>query len=248
MCEAPSGPLRGKLDLSPFSAGREPVACYLRGAQMLVRRSGRRHTVVSGARGGVFKHFAPGRPPVTDAGLILQTSTGRVAVSQWFDPQRSIEPPEDVDLEGSGRTGLVFSVSGPLGWARFQTATPLAQAVFHAGMCTAGRWCRTLVRRLLQRLLITGRRRCPIRLTRTFEFPPEANPRRRPRLRVTDTIELLSRRIRVRRMGFGTDHQAAYVAASGVYQDSVLAPWTDLGRQVDELNANRRVTVVRELY
>ena len=113
-------------------------------------------------------------------------------------------------------------------------------------MALAGRWCRTLVRRLLQRLLITGHRRCPIRLTRTFEFLPVKKPRRRPRLRVTDTIELLSRRIKVRRIGFGTDHQAAYVAAGGVYQDAVLAPWTDLGRYVDELNAMRRVTLVRE--
>jgi len=47
-------------------------------------------------------------------------------------------------------------------------------------------------------------------------------------------------------MAFGTDHQMAYVAASGVYQDSVLCPWTDLAEKVAELNANRRVVIQRQ--
>ncbi|NQT13891.1 MAG: hypothetical protein HQ582_14145 [Planctomycetes bacterium] len=76
---------------------------------------------------------------------------------------------------------------------------------------------------------------------------PESEGEDAPGLRVRDTIELTSPKIRVRRMAFGTDHQAAYVAASGVYQESVLAPWVDLDRYVEELNAQRRVTVVREI-
>ena len=138
-------------------------------------------------------------------------------------------------------------VGGPLHWSRFETATPLKQALLHAGMCSIGRFCRTLVRRLLQRRLITGRRECPIRLTRSFEFLPESGAEGAPSLRIEDTIELTSPEIRVRRMAFGTDHQAAYVAASGVYQEGVLAPWGDLARYVDQLNARRRVTIVREI-
>jgi hypothetical protein len=65
-------------------------------------------------------------------------------------------------------------------------------------------------------------------------------------LRVTDVIELCDPRLVVRRMAFGTDHQMAYVAASGVYQDSVLCPWTDLSGEVAELNARRRLVVQRE--
>jgi len=47
-------------------------------------------------------------------------------------------------------------------------------------------------------------------------------------------------------MSFGSDHEAAYVAASGVFQESVLHPWTDLARYVPELNQRRQVTIVRE--
>jgi hypothetical protein len=262
--------------LAPEPLRPEPTR-YLPHAQLLVRRSGHEHTVVSAARGGVFKHFSArtlttsvggdsvgdgdsvGNQParsvqlptksapscVTDAGLVVETATGRVAVSQQFDPQRSIELPFGTDPHDGSQLDRLFSISGTLCWARFPTATPMRQAVFHVGMWVVGRWCRALVRRLLQWLVITGRRPCPMHLTRTFEFLPEGDPGR-PRLRVTDSIELTSPWIKVRRMAFGTDHQAAYVAASGVYQDSVLRPWTDLAEHVEELNARRQVTVVRE--
>ncbi|MDI9445116.1 MAG: hypothetical protein QM844_13200, partial [Planctomycetota bacterium] len=94
---------------------------------------------------------------------------------------------------------------------------------------------------LLQQRVITGRRPLPIRFARTIEILEGS-----PSLRVTDTIELASPAITIRRMAFGTDHQAAYVAACGVYHDSVLQPWTELADQVEALNRDRRVVVVRE--
>ncbi len=177
-------------------------------AQILVRKSDATHTVVSAARGGVFKHFANADSPmtdntVTDAGLIVETSDGRTAVSQMHDLTRDVDlndserllktPPNTVrshshallqkmhagragNTSSGGQGGLpastIFRVEGPLHWTRFETATPIKQAVFHLGMVTVGRWCRSLVRRLLQRRLIVGRRECPVRLTRTFEFVP----------------------------------------------------------------------------
>jgi len=286
---------------------------YLPHAGLLVRRAAGRHTVISAARGGVFKHFAHEKPAITDAGLVVETTDGRVAVSQWHDRARDVRFAHGGEDEGSGmrdqgsgagdpgaggedrESGASnnrsrppsisqpstldphlsslnphpsslnpqpsslnpqpsslnphpsLHVSGPLHWARWETATPLKQALLHVGMCSIGRFCRTLVRRLLQRRLITGRRECPIRLTRSFEFLPESDAEDAPSLRIEDVIELTGPRIRVRRMAFGTDHQAAYVAASGVYQQGVLAPWVDLARHVDDLNMRRRVTIVREV-
>ena len=260
------------IDWSPLHAGEEtgtgfePTSRFLPRAGLLVRRSGPTCTIVSAARGGVFKHFAPGASPVTDAGLVIETVGGRVAVSQMHDRTRraceKMGTGSEPRSENSGETasgevpvpifspvdgsGERLSVSGPLHWARSETATPLKQAVFHTAMVLVGRWCRTLVRRCLQRRLITGRRECPIRLSRTFEFPSEqaAGP---ACLRVTDVVELLDPRVQVRRMSYGTDHQTVYVAASGVYQESVLTPWTDLAEHVQRLNSDRRVTIVREL-
>jgi len=239
------------VDWSPSGTGpadaptNEPMR-YLPQGQLLVRRTASAHTVVSAARGGVFKHFTRHRRPVSDAGLIVETTDGRVAVSQQHDRRRRVGFSTEAALDDRHQAACLF-VAGPLHWSRFETVGVPTQTLLHAGMWLVGRWCRTLVRRILQRRLITGRRPCPIRLSRSFEFLPQREARGAPTLRVTDTIELTSQKVNVRRMSLGTDHQAAYVAASGVYQQSALAPWTDLGEYVAELNARRCVTVIREL-
>jgi len=234
--------LEAYLDWSPVRPAVDPGAARagtaeLPQAGLFVHRDAERHTVISTARGGVFKHFASGNLLATDAGLIVETTDGRLAASQGHDRNRQVE-------FVPSRREIV--VSGPLCWCRFETATPIKQAVFHAGMWLAGRWCRTLVRRILQRRLITGRRVAPLRLTRRFTLLPGSSAEK-PTLRVVDTIELTGPRVRVRRMAFGTDLQAAYVAASGLYQPAALQPWTDLAEYVERLNAERRVVVVREL-
>ncbi len=227
------------LDWSPTrpAAGEAPAEqkCHFPHAGLFVLRDGCRHTVVSTARGGIVKHF-DGDRTATDAGLVVESQSGSIAVSQLHDRQRSV----DLAVESDG--SLRITVSGPLHTARFETATPLKQSILHTGMWTVGRWCRTAVRRLLQRRLITGRNRFPMRMLRTIHLQ-----RGNPAVRVTDELELTSPAIQVRRMAIGTDHQAAYVAACGVYQDSVLQPWTELAEHVETLNRRRRVVIVRTL-
>ncbi len=260
---APSRP--NQPSCPPDTAAQSPdMVRYLPNAQLLVRRAGgpapgTSQTVVSAARGGLFKHF--GQPDcsatdgstlpaaVTDSGLIVETTDGRLAVSQMHQTHRDVDfVAKTSGAKTSGAktsSGAQLSVAGSLHWSSVETATPIKQAVFHAGMACVGRWCRDLVRRLLQRRLITGRSTCGIRLTRVFEFGDPAGKPKAFSLRVTDTIELSDPRVKVGRMAFGTDHQMAYVAASGVYQESVLSPWTDLESYVDEINAARSVTIVR---
>lgn len=212
----------------------ERITKHFPNAGLFVYRDGHRHSIVSTARGGIVKHFQNERCR-TDAGLVVETRDGTVCISQMHDRDRAV----DVKAEPDGTVRI--TVSGSLHITRFETATPVKQSLLHAGMWAAGRWCRTAVRKLLQRRLITGRRRFPIHLTRTIELRPGE-----PTVRITDKIELTSPAVHVQRMAIGTDHQAAYVAACGVYQDSVLQPWTDLQEHVAALNQERRVVVVRE--
>lgn len=229
------------LDWSPSRPGPEATTSierYLSEAQIFVRRSAERQTIISAARGGVFKHYAAGRPAVSDAGLIVELADGRTAVTQVHHRGRHTECHAAEQPSG-------FSVSGLLDWVSHETATPLKQAVFHVGMALVGRWCRTLIRRLLQRRLITGRRECPIRHTRQFEWLDLVE--QGPTLRVTDTVELLDDRLQVRELAIGPDHQTVYVAASGVYQPSALLPWLDLKDHVEPLNRQRRAVILREI-
>lgn len=219
-------------------------------AGLWVQRNDTKHTVIATSRGGTFKHYSGDHHVVTDAGLILETSDGRVAVSQLHDHGHDVRRETEPDLEK-------LTVSGPLSWTEYETATPLKFIVLRAFMLLVGRWCRTFVRQLLQRRLITGRETCPIRLTRTFEVVqhpqstsnasqsdlPDENV---PSLRVIDTIELLEPKIYVGRMNFGVDHESAYVAATGVYQQAALSPWHDLTPHIETLNRDRRVQIGRE--
>lgn len=228
---------------------------HLPGAKLLIGRSEpgtvpeqATHTVISAARGGVFAHHAGGTNSADqkrahavtgDAGLIVELADGRIAVSQTHN----LEQESRFRQHASGTSQ--YSVRAPLCFVRFETVSPLKQAVLHLGILTVGRYCRTLVRRLLQQRVITGRRTAPIVLTRKFEFIPAREPGGY-RLRVTDHVELSHPKIFVRRMGFGANFEAAYVAASGVFREGDLRPWAELDADLAELNAMRRVEIVRE--
>lgn len=225
--------LEAYCDWAPrVSPAPRPAAAtrYLDEAQLLIRTGGASHTVVSAARGGVFKHIDAGGTATTDAGLVVETADGKIAVSQLHDrTSRKVECTEES-----------LTVAGPLHWARFETATPVKLVIFRVLLLVIGRWCRGLVRWLLQKRLITGRKPAPLHLTRKAELLPQG------RLRVTDAITLSDPQLRVRRMSYASDLQATYVAASNVYQQSALEAWTDLGPHVEQLNRERQVTIVRE--
>ncbi len=221
--------------------GNYMCACRsFHGAGLFVDRRDASHTIVSAARGGVFKHFAADETPITDGGLVIELVDGRQGVANQHVLSGRIWHVDVNEQIG----GWKLCVECKMHACRWETVTPLKQAVLHLGMLTAGRWCREFVRKLLQRRLITAQDALPITFSRSIELLPNQDS---AKLRVTDRIELQDTRLKVWRMAFGVDHQAAYTAASGVYQDSILRPWTDLTEYVAELNRARRVTIVREL-
>lgn len=232
-------------DWSPVGATRARTAQLLESqyfpkASIYVRRDDERATVISLARGGVFKRTHAEERAVTDTGVLLETVDGRIATSQMHDPCRGVSVATDDD-QNSGR--LELSVSGHLNWCRFETATPLKLAVFRLGMIVAGRWCRDLIRRLLQARLITARKKCPVKHTRTFRFSPSEE--RGETVHVVDELRIEDPSLLIKRAAFGTEFESAYVAATGVYQDSNLRPWYDLADAIDELNETRYVRIER---
>jgi len=217
---------------APGDSVTRPAVAWFPNAQILIKQTGDRKTIVSAARGGIVKQTASTNAPLVDAGLLVETTDGRIAVSQSHDLSRQI-----AYHNGDGQTSL--AVAGPLHWARFETMSVIKQMLLYGAMITVGRWCRTLVRRLLQKRLITGRAKCGIHLERIVSIGDNGNTE------IVDRIELRDPRLTVRRLAFGSDHQAAYVAASGVFQEAVLCPWNDLSEHVAELNANRCLEIRR---
>lgn len=214
-------------------------------AGLFARRDASTEAIVSTARGGAFhwrrragERFATH----VDAGLAAECADGRVAVSQTHDSRQV------VDVRSIASAGhFDMALSRPLTWVRFERAAPWKQALLHLGMNTVGRWTRNSVRRLLQRRVIAGGGPSPIRLTRHLQTRTDADHGGTTKLVVTDVIELTNPRVRLTRLAYASDLQAAYTAASDVYQNTMLQPWTDLDHYVAALNAERRVVIVREL-
>lgn len=233
--------LEAYLDWQPRAAAEaqpeQPQRSYYPEAQILVSRTSSTQTIVSAARGGTFTRY---RDSVhqqemshqrTDAGLMVELADGRIGTSQVHDRGRSIRYVPDVCVE--------LLVSAPLRTVHHRTANPLSQALLHVAMVTVGRWLRTPVRWLLQRVLIRGGRELPIRHERQFVLQGDE-------LAVSDTITLVDRRVKIKRMSFATDCQTAYTAASGVFQQRLAQPWIDLDEYVEELNRAGRVEIVRQ--
>ena len=208
---------------------------FFSAAGLFVERSPQSHTVISTARGGVFKLFSAG-PLHQDAGLVLETTDGQISVSQQQSHDRPVKLEETVSPQN-----WTLKVEGPLHRVQFETATPLKQIQLFSFMLLIGRWCRDLVRRLLQRRLITGQRPSGIHLERIFERSEKS-------FTVTDRITLTDPKLTVRRMYYAVDFEAKYTAASGVFQRDAMQGWRDLGEYLDDLNETRSVEVQRKFF
>jgi hypothetical protein len=124
---------------------------HFREAGLYVRDEGHRYTVISLAKGGVLSAFEDGRRIYSDHGLIARLADGRVAVTQLVDAYQA-EIGEDT-----------VSVQGDFGYASRLVPSPWRMVAFRLFTLTAGRFASNLVRRVLQRLLIVGKRRAPLR-------------------------------------------------------------------------------------
>ncbi|MCH8927034.1 MAG: hypothetical protein IH924_13015 [Proteobacteria bacterium] len=110
-------------------------------------------------KGGVFKLFRDGKFVASDTHLSLLVrgrSQVRNAVGHLIDSY-------EIAL-----TDEAIGVSGSLGWAKEEQMTTLKLIILRVAMLSFGRFFPNLVRRLLQRLLITGKTAAPFTFRRTL--------------------------------------------------------------------------------
>jgi len=226
--------LQAYLDHDPASRSfvlddRPPYERYWPEAKMVVRKTSRYYAVVGLGKGGVIKVFDRRGCILSDTGPIGRTRDGRVVVSHLTDPRHRVE------RKGEGE----YEVSGAMSVRRANLATPLRHIVLRLFMLSVGRWSSNLVRRVLQKILITGKKRTAIRFRRKIRFDEES-------VEIEDEI-VLPRGVEMAELAFASDATSIYVANSNAYQESVLNPWVDLGDRIERLNFERRL-VVRRRY
>ncbi len=214
-----------------FTLPEKPSAKWFPGAKLLVVRTPEYHAVAAANKGGVFKAFDAQGPLQSDTGVIGELDNGHVVVTHIVDKNQIRLKNGNFELE----------VSGVFQRRRQPLPTPFKQIVFRVLLLTIGRFNANLVRSLLQKILITGKARLPIRFRRTLVFGRDA-------IEVKDEVQMLPEcRQKFVRLAAGSDATSIYVANSNVFQESVLVPWTWFGKAVKKLNKKGRVRLARRL-
>jgi hypothetical protein len=197
----------------------EPTVRYWPGAQFYRYQDQNRFAVVSGAKGGVLRLYVDGELACMDSGLIASAGKGAVLVSHLIDRYQIKELEDGIQVEGH------------MGVARFRLPTPATQAVFHLGMSALGRWASDLIRALLQRLLIVGKKSSPLKFRRKLQI--------RDKVILVDELWYeggSGNRPRLEALYVGTDHTSIYVAVSNSFHWGCLDPWTDCSSYLEPLN------------
>jgi hypothetical protein len=212
--------------ITPHPTGR----IWLKQAGISIDR--REHTELYLAlnKGGVFKLFRHGRLIVADTQISLQVQQkGKVknAIAHLIAPYQ-INISEDR-----------ITISGQLGWAKQKQMTPLNLLILRIVMLSGGRFFPNLIRKLLQSILITGKKNAPFRFVRQLEW-------QNGQWQITDKLYAQSWH-QVISAGIGCDQTSIYVVMSRTFQIGQLQPWLDLTEEIKKLAPYQPLEIKRKL-
>ena len=216
---------------------RAPVPLHADGRELfphagiVVDRKGGRTLLCALKKGGAFRLYDGDALTCADTGLSLQIDAGRrrrVAVCHLWseDNQTALRENELI-------------VQGWMGWAKTQTMTTLKNVVLRVLMTSVGRFSPDLVRRVLQKLLISGRERAPFRFTRRLSWDGR-------QVVVVDEIES-DKWANVIAAGIGSAQTSIYNVMSRVFHPSQLVPWEDCSGALQEVGEDGLLRVRRVL-
>jgi hypothetical protein len=199
--------------------------CWFPKAGLLVDRHEGLELFAALRRGGAFKLFRDGKLLISDTGPSFALGKA-VAVSH-------LESPNDV-VPGDAR----IDVSGRMAFAKTTTLTPGKNILLRSLMLVVGRFFPDLVRRLLQRLLVTGRKEAPFRFRRSFEAADNG-------WIVRDEILCEGDWAEVTRAGIGGSQTSVTTVMARVFQAEQMQPWLDLSEEVRSLKRGEPLVLER---
>ncbi len=189
---------------------------YFPAAGWLIDRRGNRETYIALNKGGTFKTFLNGQLVATDTQLSLlckhRGNATRNAVAHLLGGHARLVEDNKVTIKGS------------MSWAKHKMMTPARLLLLRVFMLTFGKRYPNLVRRVLQKMLITGRLSAPFCYERVFEWGEDS-------LLVRDTYQSKDWKL-VLDAGISGHQTSNYVVMSRVFTPSQLQPWFSLNKQV----------------
>jgi len=216
----------------------KPGVRYYENAGLLVIHRDDWHIVVGIRKGAVFKAWRKGKLVTSDTGLVAAPLRSRkYLVTHAMHPAGADAQRLEthVDLDGQTLRAIV-----PFSWAGKQLATPVKQMAFRCLTGTVGRIAPNLVRKALQKVLITGRRLAPLTLERKIDWSTDTPV-------VTDTVTKHPGAPTLERLYRSTDATSIYVATSNAAQEGALLPWEDLSAHLGSLEKDGSMTIAREI-
>jgi hypothetical protein len=220
---------------SDFVEARPPLAprgqgrIWFREAEVLIDRRETAELYLALNKGGAFKLFRDHKLVASDTQVSLQIGDGRIknAVGHLVDEYRVQVGEDEIVIEGS------------LGWAKQEQMTPVKLVALRLLMLAIGRFFPNLIRTVLQRVLITGKRRAPFTFSRRLTWEHGT-------WRVTDEVQAESWRD-VTAAGIGPDQTSIHVVMSRTFQMGQLQPWLDLTDKIRSLAPGQSLRSVRDL-
>lgn len=177
-------------------------------------------------KGGTFRFFSRGKCVASDTGPTLRIRDGGVAVTHLVG-NYTVKECEDT-----------IEISGQMGWSKHKAMTPLRLIALRAIMLCGGRFFPDLVRKILQKVLITGKSAAPFTFRRTLKLQGA-------QLLVRDEVHAADWS-KVEAAAIGVDQTSIYVVMSRTFQEAQLLPWTDLAEKVRSLKPGEPLIVERK--
>ena len=182
-------------------------------------------------KGGSFKLFKDGKLLTSDTQFSLVIQEGKKvknAVAHLVSDRYYIKVEEDE-----------ITIEGSLGWAKQKQMTTFNLIALRIVMFTFGRFFPDLIRKILQKVLITGKKNAPFTFVRKFHWNGH-------QWQVNDELSAESWE-NVIAAGIGCDQTSIYVVMSRTFQLGQLQPWLDCTERIKQLQPGQSLKLERLL-
>jgi hypothetical protein len=211
----------------PALTPRTPGRLHFPNAGILIERRENTELYLALNKGGVLKFFRDGQLVLSDTqfSAIVEDGKRRNAVAHLVGEYQAELAADSI------------SIRGDLGWAKTKGMTTANLIILRVLMYTVGRFNPDLVRRLLQKLLITGKKAAPLQFSRRLAWSGGT-------LEIVDELRAASW-AKVAKVGIGASQTSIYVVMSRTYQAGQLQPWLDLTQRLRALGDGEPLVVRR---
>lgn len=213
----------------PVNINRDVASLLLEEAKILIKRRPGIELYVSLNKGGVFKLFRNQKLVASDTHLSLQVRKGR----KILNAVSHLSGNYDVDIS---QDEIVISAN--MGWAKQTQMSSLKLIILRLVMLTFGRFFPNLIRKILQKILITGKQDAPFSFKRHFKYKDGS-------WHITDELFAKSW-LDVISAGIGCDQTSIYVVMSRTFQISQLQSWHDLTTEIKKLSPGQPLKIERK--